>query len=807
MILLSDLRLQNRTFPIPQRLRGAFALLTGCFLTDVTESWSQSLNTPTSAGISAIGATLGGNILSNNGAALTQRGVVYALTSANPDPQRGGPGVTELNALTEATGLFTQPVNGLTPETNYSFKAYATNARGTGYTESATFRTTANHLPVLALEAAGLKATAGLLTGRSWHTATLLADGTVLVAGGAGAGRPAINSCELYHPPTGQWTPSGGLLRARGQHTAAVLADGRVLVAGGRDPDFNLCTTAEVYDPAMHRWTATINHPAARTGHTATLLEDGRVLIAGGYDDAGVSSAELYNPVTNRWTPTGSLPLARHHHSAIKLTDGRILVMGGADRGIADGEGGQYDMGETYAAATGSWTASHFIHPLLYDASLTVLANGDLFLIGGFLSDGTSLANATVYNPLNGSGESSWTGRLVEGRSGHTATLLADGRVLVTGGGHFEGLRGTQILNSMELYNPATRVWITTAQMAEPRMGHTATRLPDGKVLITGGDAMGSAELFDPMAIATASAGEPGPAMMSGNFADKEGHENIVLSASSGTITKDDERGTWQWSWNWMEQPLDGPASSTITITATDSLNGIATLGFPFMVSNLAPLAGIDAQGSAESGTPVSFTLSASDPSPLDSAAGFAWKLDFGDGTPVETTAAGASGFLTRSHAFTGGGTFSVEATATDKDGRVSSISVFQILITGPTALQNWRQRYFGSTANFDQAEDFYDADKDGLVNLIEFAFGQDPQSGASAQLPAARLIGDQLVVSFDQPPGVSGSVLYGAEYSTTLLPTGWTPLPDQGTGGRHTFGMPIANQVPGFIRLTIKPL
>src|SRR4051812_39514257 len=134
--------------------------------------------------------------------------------------------------------------------------------------------------------------TGSLNTARDSHTATLLPNGMVLVAGGFG---PVRASAELYDPASGTWMPTGSLNTARAQHTATLLPNGMVLVAGGFDSNVNVSASAELYDPASGTWTPTGNLNMARTSHTATLLPNGMVLVAGGFGVSGdLASAELY---------------------------------------------------------------------------------------------------------------------------------------------------------------------------------------------------------------------------------------------------------------------------------------------------------------------------------------------------------------------------------------------------------------------------------------------------------------------------------------------------------------------------------
>ena len=188
-------------------------------------------------------------------------------------------------------------------------------------------------------------ATGSMARERRYHTATLLPDGKVLVAGDY-AGDAFSNSAELYDPRTRTWTPTGSMIHGRWDFTATLLPDGTVLVAG---TEGDSTRSAELYDPRTGTWTATGTMVEARHWPTATLLPDGTVLIAGGENGMNgiheVASAELYDPRSRTWTASASMEVARRLHTATLLPDGTVLVAGESVRNGPDGTAELYDPG------------------------------------------------------------------------------------------------------------------------------------------------------------------------------------------------------------------------------------------------------------------------------------------------------------------------------------------------------------------------------------------------------------------------------------------------------------------------------
>jgi len=319
-------------------------------------------------------------------------------------------------------------------------------------------------------------ATGSLTTARVNHTATLLPSGQVLVAGGNGSSG-VLSSAELYNPTTGTWTATGSLTTARFYHTATLLPNGKVLVAAGSPDGFNITSSAELYNPNGGTWTATGSLTTAREGHTATLLPNGLVLVAGGYDFGIISSAELYDPVNEGWTATGGLVTARASHTATLLPNGKVLAAGGEDSAF-----NTLSSAELYNPSNGRWATTGALATARVNHTATLLPNGNALATGGFDSLGDPLSSAELYDPNNAGGTWTTTGSLNDSRSHHTATLLANGQVLVAGGNGSSG-----VLSSAELYDPSSPTWSDVGVMNQMRAGQTATLLPIGMVLVAGG--------------------------------------------------------------------------------------------------------------------------------------------------------------------------------------------------------------------------------------------------------------------------------------------------------------------------------
>jgi Kelch motif/Galactose oxidase, central domain len=339
--------------------------------------------------------------------------------------------------------------------------------------------------------------------GRQIHTATKLANGSVLVVGGYDNKDAALASAVLFDPGTNAFNPTGSMADARGAHSATLLSDGRVLVAGGGIAGWvftgSFLNSAELYDPTTGTFSATGSMATPREAHTATRLLDGRVLITGGVDTqtSSLASAELYDPTTGRFTATGSMTTTRAWHTATLLSDGRVLITGGSPAAWTSNPA--LALAEIYDPTTGTFTATGLMTTGREFHTATLLDDRSVLVTGGWDGLQSDLATAEIYDPATNTFTA--TARMTDLRMYHTATLLSDGRVLVAGGGG--DYTNRIFLASAEVYDPKTRtIFTSTGSLASAHTNHMATLLADGRVLVTGGYGalapLPSAELYEP---------------------------------------------------------------------------------------------------------------------------------------------------------------------------------------------------------------------------------------------------------------------------------------------------------------------
>jgi len=283
-------------------------------------------------------------------------------------------------------------------------------------------------------------------------------------------------------------------------------------------------------------------HECLKANHVMKLLKTLNEFALGSVIASVLAAAAHGDEIIS----TGSMVSSRYNHTATRLLDGRVLVAGGFDLDSI-----QLASAELYDPATGTWTAAGSLNSPLAGHTATALTNGKVLVTGGiWFSAGYgpfATSRSQLYNPTNGTW--SYPGSLAYARYGHTATLLPNGKVLAAGGSYFDSLTGTIILTSAEVFNPLTGTWSATSSLGTGRSGHTATLLTNGKVLVAGGQGtngsmLAGAELYDPATGNWTLTGSLGTAQ-SGHTATLLPNGKVLVVGGTAAELYNPATGTW----------------------------------------------------------------------------------------------------------------------------------------------------------------------------------------------------------------------------------------------------------------------
>jgi hypothetical protein len=302
-----------------------------------------------------------------------------------------------------------------------------------------------------------------------------------------------------------QWLPGPDMSLVRDYFALVSLPSGDLLAPGGIISLSGYTNRVDIFSLAGRSFSETAAMPAAHgTRSQAVLLGNGKILIAGHQIDGGVQQSRLFTEVTHSWSATVNQPvLNRFNAEMILLPGGKVLYAGGYD-GHADGP--TYNSAELFDPASSTWSSTGSMVALRAGHTLTLLVTGPnagkVLVTGGGQRIGLTVeARCELYDPATGT--FALTGPLNLGRTSQTATRLLDGRVLVTGG--YAGGADTSNHATAEIYDPATGTWSFAASMATRRGRQTATLLPNGDVLVVGGAQVGrllsvtaTAEMYHP---------------------------------------------------------------------------------------------------------------------------------------------------------------------------------------------------------------------------------------------------------------------------------------------------------------------
>lgn len=312
---------------------------------------------------------------------------------------------------------------------------------------------------------------------RAAHSATLLPDGKVLIAGGfreEGTQEIAIASAEVFDPTTNTFTPTSDMNEPRNGHTATLLPNGKVLLAGGWN-QLGRTATAELYDPQSGTFEYAGSLMAPRQGLTATLLKNGQVLIAGGDSarDTPQLNAELYDPATETFTPAESLKDGRFGHTATLLADGKVLLIGGTS-----GNDNILASAEIYDPETRQFTSTSDANVVRYKHSAVLLKDGNVLILGGTdRRDWTGkYDSAEIYDVQAGTFTQISDMNEERFKLAEAAVLLANGNVLIGGGNR-----------QIEIFDAQNQEFILGGTLDDDYYFSVLTPLVTGQVLITGG--------------------------------------------------------------------------------------------------------------------------------------------------------------------------------------------------------------------------------------------------------------------------------------------------------------------------------
>ena len=330
---------------------------------------------------------------------------------------------------------------------------------------------------------------------RARHSSTLLTDGRLLLCGGIALNEVgALQSCHTYSRSANSFDLAEPLLTSRYYHTATLIPGGRVVFIGGENSG-GAISQVEQFDnaiPAMYSSSVMLN---GRSHHGMSMLMDGRVLHSGGEDgDGTMAKSEIYDPATDLYTVTNPMTVSRAGHSSTLLNNGKVLIAGGGRKAPLT-RIIFMNSAELFDPSNGTYTDIANMNHYRSGHTATLLANGNVLLAGGSDANG-SLAAAEIYNPV--SNTFTVVGNMQLARQGHAAILLNDGTVMITGGYSTPG----NYLASSEIFNPATNSFSSGPAMTAARAYHSMSSLAAGKLLVAGGynsNSISTAEVYHPV--------------------------------------------------------------------------------------------------------------------------------------------------------------------------------------------------------------------------------------------------------------------------------------------------------------------
>lgn len=389
--------------------------------------------------------------------------------------------------------------------------------------------TTATSYTLTATNALGsVKKTATVTVAFAPSITTFTASPTTITPNAASTLTP------VFTQGTGVITPGIGTVTTGVGISTGALASGTT---------YTLTVTNAALDTAQQQLTVHVDPgtytPAgnamsvSRVGHTSTLLPNGKVLLAGGSDTSTL--ADEFDPAASAGAGGFSVSVngmasIRDYPSAVLLPNGKVLVLGGFNPGQASPR--QLSSADLYDPTTRSFTPStSHMGTARQQFTATLLLNGKVLITGGFLDTAfTTLGSAELYDPVTDTFKVS-AATLGHPRWGHLATLLPNGKVLIVGG------NGGGSANGAELYDPQLDTFVPTGGTNLAAFWDTMTLLPNGQVLIalTGSSVASTSLLYDPSTgLATATTGMPDAGRIQAPTATLMGDGRVLLAGNLG---------------------------------------------------------------------------------------------------------------------------------------------------------------------------------------------------------------------------------------------------------------------------------
>ena len=450
---------------------------------------------------------------------------------------------------------------------------------------------------------AGFERTGDLNVAREAPMVVKLADGRVLVAGGATTGDVSTTTAEIYDPSNGTFTLTAGEMAVGRQLGAAVLLpSGKVLLVGGQAISTPLAT-AELFDPGTGTFTnVSSTMSAPRVWPLVTLLDSGKVLVSQGC--CATASADIYDPdngSTGTFTPTIGQPSQAYTNNsgtATKLANGKVLVAGDWNSGVAGRHAQIYDPADdSFANTAGSAVIERSL------SMAVLLASGNV-LIAGAVDAGQDTAE--IFDPVTGLFTAT-PGNMSAARGGGYMARLLDGRVLVAGGG---SAWGSTPNSSADIFDPATGTFTAAGTMSVARSQIAVVNPPvltDGRVLFAGGHTSGGPTVISDLYVPDVPWPDA-PTALVATAGNASASIAFTAGADNGApITNYEYSTDGGTSWS-----LRSPVSTTSPIVISGLVNGTA-----YSVK----LRGVNSAGSGAASQAVSVTPVAPIPTPASKPA------------------------------------------------------------------------------------------------------------------------------------------------------------------------------------------